>query len=526
MNAVIKGHQEMYDRFATRLQLADRRNGILTKEVNHARSEYLVWIQPFKKSHHNLRKVLSLTDPSETILILKLRERNRDLVLRVKRLEKTNSAIEDMDPEGLELDKIDWEAMTTDSQTHRALQAVYKLGLSDGQDRDSLADDIIRAKLRFADLRAEKLRKADEAAAASGLPDPPPPKFAVRMPSAPLAAQDSSTPPTSSPAPSVTHSTSSPSSSRSLSITRTGPPVVVTGAEPASSSPPSLSTPAGQSKSSAVPPSHSPPVSTPPAPLVSSGKKGKGKSKQQRTASDDEDVDFDGGDSSKDTPGEGRECPRLAPKRKTAMSSEFRSSFRMAGGSRSDIESLTSESLTGKSVKTPSSKSKKSRFKKAATKATPRYLSSDESVVSVSSESNSDPGSSTSEGSEAHGDEDGNYRAEEASPKSKAKPLPVVKADVKSSPKRLKKVSPKSAAKKKSSIEAKKSTASKKKSKPSPKKSQSSKKVKSQDVVDNSTLDSDLMDWISKYPELIKLAQRVSDFLTPYVSLEFTTVSA
>ncbi|OWY97792.1 hypothetical protein PHMEG_00031591, partial [Phytophthora megakarya] len=56
-----------------------------------------------------LHKLLSLTDPTETTLTRKLRERNRDLVRRVKRLEKAKSALgsrlrlEDMDPEALVL---------------------------------------------------------------------------------------------------------------------------------------------------------------------------------------------------------------------------------------------------------------------------------------------------------------------------------------------------------------------------------------------------------------------------------------
>ncbi|OWZ07624.1 hypothetical protein PHMEG_00019959 [Phytophthora megakarya] len=321
MNAVIKGHQELYDRLENRLQLAHRNNEILPKEVNTVRSD-------------------------ESTLSLKLRERNRDLMRRVKRLEKANSALgsrqrlEGMDPEAL----------------------------------GSFADDITRAKIRFADLRAGKQRKAEEAAAAAGLPAPPP---------------------------------------------------------------------------------------------------------------------------------------------------------------------LTVSSSTGKSVKTPSSKAKKSRSKKAATKTTLGYSSSDESVISVSSESDpessSDSDSSAPEGPETLEEEDNELselrpetqcledflddylyapasrdqptkssRTEKTSPKSKVKSLTVNKADVKSSPKGKKKVSPKSAAKKKSSAKAKKSTASKKKSKSSPKKSHSSK----------------------KYRELVKLTQRASDLLTPYVAPEFTTVSA
>ncbi|OWY99564.1 hypothetical protein PHMEG_00029413, partial [Phytophthora megakarya] len=289
MNAIIKSHQEMYDRLENPMQLAHHSNELLTKEVNHDRSEYLVEIQAFKKSHENLHKLLFVTDPTETTLTLKLRERNLDLVRRVKRLEKAYSALgsrlrlQDMDPEalilmveGLELDKIDWETMAPDPQTRRYLQAVYKLGLSDGGDRDSLADDIARAKVRFADLRAEKLRKAEEAAAAAGLPAPSPLTVSVRRPSAP-STQDPSTTTNSSPVPGVPQYSGVapaplPSSSRSLSITWTGPPVVATGAERVSSSAPSSTTPAGHAQSLPAYPAHSPPVWTPPAP-VSSGKK-------------------------------------------------------------------------------------------------------------------------------------------------------------------------------------------------------------------------------------------------------------
>ncbi|OWY97333.1 hypothetical protein PHMEG_00032163 [Phytophthora megakarya] len=85
MNAVIKSHHEMYDRLENRFQLALRSNEILTKEVNHGRSEYLVGIQAFTKSYENLHKLLSHIDPKETTLTSKLRERNRDLFHRVKR---------------------------------------------------------------------------------------------------------------------------------------------------------------------------------------------------------------------------------------------------------------------------------------------------------------------------------------------------------------------------------------------------------------------------------------------------------
>ncbi|OWZ02312.1 hypothetical protein PHMEG_00026146, partial [Phytophthora megakarya] len=529
MNVVIKRHQDMYDRLENRFQLALRSNEILTKEVNHGPSEYL------------------------------LRERNRDLVRRVKRLEKANSALssrlrlEDMDPEalvlmveGLDLDKIDWETLSPDPQTRRALKAVYKVRLEDARNHDTL--------------------------------------------------------PTTSPA-------------RKF----------------------------GPSQSSAVPPAHSPPASTPPAPPVSGGKKGKGKAKRRRTGSDDEDVDFGGGDSGEDAREEGRESsatsssaatsqpqpkkqkasppaspptptekpqpssksstksssskppsskspsskssvpapaqhkagsvpkkvdvavsdaesmssPRLTPKRKAAMSSEFRSSFRLAGGSRSDIKPLTSKSSPGQSTKS-SSKSKKSRSKKTGVKSKSGRSSSDESVISVSSEteseSSSDHDSSASEGSEAHEDEESELSklrpksqcledlpddtldapapasssaatsqavVSSPKPKSKAKSASTTKADSKSSPKGKKKVSPKLTGKKKSSANS-----SKKKSKSSPKTSRSSKKTKSQDTTDGSSLDTTLPNWISTYPELVKLAQRASDLLTPYVAPEFTTVSA
>ncbi|OWY95077.1 hypothetical protein PHMEG_00035022 [Phytophthora megakarya] len=105
MNAVIKSHQEMYDRLENRMQFALRSNEILTKERS--------------RSPTRIRKLLSHTDPKATTLTCKLREGNRDLVRRVKGLEKVNSALssrlrlEVMDPEalvlmveGFELDKL------------------------------------------------------------------------------------------------------------------------------------------------------------------------------------------------------------------------------------------------------------------------------------------------------------------------------------------------------------------------------------------------------------------------------------
>ncbi|OWY93623.1 hypothetical protein PHMEG_00036911 [Phytophthora megakarya] len=76
--------------------------------------------------------------------------------------------------EGLELDKIDWEALSSDPQTRQALKAVYQVGLEDARDHDTLADDIARAKIRFAEIRADNQRKSEEAAAAAGLPAPSP----------------------------------------------------------------------------------------------------------------------------------------------------------------------------------------------------------------------------------------------------------------------------------------------------------------------------------------------------------------
>ncbi|OWZ07606.1 hypothetical protein PHMEG_00019979 [Phytophthora megakarya] len=520
MNGMIKSHLEMYDRLENRMQMVFRSNKILTKEVNHGLFEYLVGFQAFKKSHENLHKHQSHTDPKETTLTSKLRKRNRDLVRRVKRLEKANSSfssrlrLEDMDPEplvlmveGFELDQIDW--------------------FGDVRDHDTLADDIARTKVRFAEIRAEKQRKAEEAAAA------------------------------------------------------------------------------GPSQSSTVPAAHSPPASTPPAPPVSGGKKGKGKTKRRRTGSDDEDVDFAGGDSGEDAPEKGRECsatppsattsqpqpkkpkaspfaspptpaeksqpssskpsvpapahhkagsapknvdvtvsdaesmssPRLTPKRKAAMSSEIRSPFHLAGLSCSDIQSLTSKSSPGQSVKS-SSKSKKSRSKKTVAKAKSGRSSSDESVISVSSDELSklrpesqcleDSLDDITDASASASSSAATSHAVEAStkPKSKANPASAAKVDSKSSPKQKKKASPKSTGKKKSSAKAKKVTATKEKSKSSPKTSRSSNKTKSQDVTDESSLDANLPDWVSKYPELVKLAQRASDLLTPYVAPEFYTVSS
>ncbi|OWZ00405.1 LOW QUALITY PROTEIN: hypothetical protein PHMEG_00028405 [Phytophthora megakarya] len=545
MNAMIKSHQEMYDRLENRMQLALRSNEILTKEVNHDRSD----IQEVK--------LLSHTDSKEITLTSKPRERNRDLVRQVKRLEKANSALssrlrlEDMDPEalvavvkGFLFDKIDWETLAPDSQTRCALKAVYKIGLEDGRDHDTLADDIARAKVRFEEIRAEKPRKAEEAAATvcrswSLFVDRPLRLLKIQVfphPQARLRALHSR----------QCHLLRR----RRLSITRTGPPVVVMDAGSSTIAAPPPAAHAGPSQSSTVPPVHSPPASTPSAPQVSGGKKGKSKAKRRRTGSDDEGVDFGGGDSGEDAPEEGRECsavsssattsqpqpekqkaspsaspptpaekaqpssksssskpsvpapahhkagstpkktlsrcrgPRFTPKRKVAFRSEFRSSFRLAGGSRFDIKSLTSESSPGQSVKSSSSKSKKSRSKKTNTKANPGCSSSDESVVSVSSESesesSSDQGSSASEGSEAQEDEESELsklrpksqcledslddildtpapanppvkssQTVEASVKPKSKVTPVAKADSKSSPKGKKKALPQSAGKKK-----------------------------------------------------------------------------
>ncbi|OWZ16587.1 hypothetical protein PHMEG_0009611 [Phytophthora megakarya] len=107
INAVIKGHQAMYDRLENQLRLAHRGKEMLTKEVNQARSEYLVGVQVFNKSYDKLHQLLSLTHSSKMTLTLKLRERNSDRVRQVKRLEKAKSALvsalkhEDMDPEAV-----------------------------------------------------------------------------------------------------------------------------------------------------------------------------------------------------------------------------------------------------------------------------------------------------------------------------------------------------------------------------------------------------------------------------------------
>ncbi|OWZ11022.1 hypothetical protein PHMEG_00016015 [Phytophthora megakarya] len=159
MNAMTKSHQEMYDRLETRFQLALRSNEILTKEVNHARSEFLVGI---------LQEV-----PRETTLTLKHRERNRDLVRRLKRLEKANSALsprlrlEDMDPEalvlmveGLELDKIDWDTLSPDPQTRHALKAVYRV--VEGNSDEEPPSDIVLAPFEVLVQIATSERLASE----------------------------------------------------------------------------------------------------------------------------------------------------------------------------------------------------------------------------------------------------------------------------------------------------------------------------------------------------------------------------
>ncbi|OWZ09687.1 hypothetical protein PHMEG_00017573, partial [Phytophthora megakarya] len=289
MNAVIKSHQEMYDRLENRFQLALRSNEILTKEVNHGRSEYLVWIQEVPRESPQA----SVSHQSEgDHLTSKLRERNRELVRRVKRLEKANSALssrlrlEDMDPEALVL-------MVEVSSESESESSSY---------------------------------------------------------------QDSST-------------------------------------------------------------------------------------SESVEAHEDEQSEL----------------------------SKLRPESQCLEDSLDDI--LDAPAPASSSVA-------RSHAGEASTKA-----------------------------------------------KSKAKPASEAKADSKSSPKSKKKVSPKPAGNKKSSAKTKKVAASKKKSKSSPKTSRSSKKTKSQDAIDESSLDTNLPDWISKYPELVKLVQRASDLLTPYVAPEFTTVS-
>ncbi|OWZ16240.1 hypothetical protein PHMEG_0009998 [Phytophthora megakarya] len=194
-------------------------------------------------------------------------------------------------------------------------------------------------------------------------------------------------------------------------------------------------------------PHNLPPASAPPDPPVSGGKKGEGKAKRRRTGSDNEDVDFGGGDSGEDAPEEGRECSATpsssttsqpqsqkqkasppatppTPTEKSQPSPKSSSSKPSAPAPAraktdsapkkidvavSDAELIHQVShLAGQSVK--SSKSKKSHSKKTGTIAKPGYSSSDESVISVSSEtkyeSSLDLDSSASEGSEAHEDED------------------------------------------------------------------------------------------------------------------------
>ncbi|OWZ07091.1 hypothetical protein PHMEG_00020560 [Phytophthora megakarya] len=205
---------------------------------------------------------------------------------------------------------------------------------------------------------------------------------------------------------------------------------------------------------------------------------------------------------------ESMSIPRLTPKRKAAMSSEFRSSFRLAGGSRSDIKSLTSESSPGQSAKS-SFKSKKSRPKKTGAKAKSGRPASDEYVISVSSQAESEPSSdqvsSASEGSETHEDEESELP--KLRPESQClEYLPddtldaPASADSKSSPKGKKKVSPKSTGKKKSSAKTKGDVF--------------------EEEIQVVTKDFSVL----QEDKLVKLAQRVSDLLTPYGAPEFTTV--
>ncbi|OWZ17199.1 hypothetical protein PHMEG_0008894 [Phytophthora megakarya] len=411
MNAGTTTHQEMYDRLESQIQLGHRSNAILTKEVNHARSEYLVGIQAFKKFHKNCHKLLSLTDPTETTLTLELCERNRDLFRRVKRLEKAYSGLgarlrlEDMDPEvlvlmveGLELDKVDWETMATDPQTRRALRAIFALkkqfcsgrsrfqhycDIKSSSEHPSVLGGRICAVIVFLTFRGVFGHTCETVSVVDGLS------------------------------------------------------------------------------------SHSPPASTPPAPPVSGEKKGKGK--RQRTGSDDEGVDFGSGASGEDAPKEGSPTKKSKPSPKSSLTKPS-ATAPAHGKPGSSPKKIDVASSAGQSAKSPPSKSKKSRSKKTGTKATPGYSSSDESVFSVSFESEresiSDHNSSVSEGSEAHEDkasdlsmlrpksqclEDAlddilgapaaqypptkNSCAEETSPMPKEKPLPAAKADSKSSPK-------------------------------------------------------------------------------------------
>ncbi|OWY95721.1 hypothetical protein PHMEG_00034202 [Phytophthora megakarya] len=337
-NVVIKGHQEMYDRLENRMQLALRGNKILTKEVNHGRSEYLVAIQAFKKSHENLHKLLSHTDPKGTTLTLKLREGNRDLVLRVKRLEMANSALgsrlrlEDMDPESLVL----------------MVEAVYKVCLEDCRDRDTLVDDIARAKVRFAEMRAEEQFPGGN----KGKDKAKRRRTGSDNENVDFGGGDSGE--------------DAPEEGRKCSATPSSAATFQPQPKKQKASPPATpSIPAEKSQ-----PSPKSPSSKTSTPAPDHHKVGSAPKKVDVTVSD-------AGSMS---------SARLTPKRKAAFSSEFRSSFRLAGGFRSDITSLTSESLAGQSVKSSSPKSTKSRSKKTNTEPKSDRSSSDESVISVSSE--------------------------------------------------------------------------------------------------------------------------------------------
>ncbi|OWY97682.1 hypothetical protein PHMEG_00031732 [Phytophthora megakarya] len=391
MNAVIKSHQEMHDRLENRFQLASG-------------------FKPSRSLTKNLHKLLCQTDPKETTLTSKLRERNRDLVRRVKRLEKANSALssrlqlEDMDPEalvlmveGFELDKIDWETLAPDSQTRRALKSFYKIGLEDGRDHDTLADDIAGAKVRFADIRAEKQRKAEEAAAAAGLPAPPPLTVSVRRPSTP-ATQDSSVSTPPSPVSSVPQSLVATSNPSAFADSFTFDHADWTSSRHRCWI---------KLKSDATFGCACRTVTV----------KGKGKANRRRTGSDDEDVDVDfgGGDSGEDAPEKDSECsatPSSAttsqpqPKKQKAsppaspptQAEKSQPSLKSSSKSSSSKPSSSKPSSSKPSVPAPapgqsaksSSKSKKSQPKKTGAKAKSGRSSSDESVSSVSSESESE----------------------------------------------------------------------------------------------------------------------------------------
>ncbi|OWY99590.1 hypothetical protein PHMEG_00029383, partial [Phytophthora megakarya] len=320
MQVTIEGHQEM--------------------DLKTTREIFKRKIVEYKSSFDRLNALLLLSDPEETPLTQKLRVRVRELVAENKRLQKTASSLrsrirlDEMDPEtlicmleGLEAEELDWEVIEPNPLTLKTLRQVYKL-CRDDQDDFSLANEIARSNFKFDELQAQNNRMAVAQAAAKGKPEPPPPRTFVSKSSTSSSDRPCSTrtdhddgvqPKSSATTPSPdsrvtsksqssqTSSDKSSLASRSLSITRTGPPVVFepgddcsAGEESKISSPPAASS----SSSRAAPTS---PSSAAPSQRRPSGRSGKRKATRSQHGDDNQDVNLGGGSEDVDME-RGHEC--------------------------------------------------------------------------------------------------------------------------------------------------------------------------------------------------------------------------